>query len=274
MLKGMVKMKKIVSMSVVLMLGFVGSVPVQADDSLEIYTMLVNPYAYKGDDGKVEGAAKEVFESLLKQLGRAPMELKSLPPKRMPGKLSKGNNVLIFPLSYRESRSKWADWVMHINDATSDFATLNDKDFPEALIKLDAKSVSNTSIGVVRGSIFDRTLAKKGFDAKMVSKANNSQQNMSKLLLKRVEYIYGTKTGFEAVLNSPDFEKKKGMVKISSHVTQANIYVAGSKNFDANLLAKIKAAFQALQEDGTLPAILKKYDLMNPGTLEKAKIAN
>ena len=237
-----------------------------AEAPLKLYTLLFKPYGYLDEETKkVTGISQELFTMMQERMGlNNRVEVLPLPPKRMVPVLKDEQNILLFPLVYNKKREAFLDWVFHFNDATFDFAMLKGNEFDENFAKRNLKGVTEGKIGVVRGTIFEATLLKFGLDKKRLSFANSAQQNLKKLINKRVDYIFSSRSVIEGIFNTKEFASAKDLVVISDPIMLAKVHMVRSKNFDPELLEKINKALQSLVDDGSVQKLLDKYSLVKP----------
>ena len=239
---------------------------VGAQSPITFYTMNFEPYGYRDNDGNVVGASVDIFKLLVAKLGmKEPLKVTILPPKRMASTLGQGENNLMFPLTYREERGAFADWVYRVNDATFQFAALKENGFEDERFKsLKLKDFTDGRVGVVRGSVFEKVMVQSGLDDSLISRANSSEQNLMKLANKRVKYLYTSSSILLPIFKHGEVNVDPESIHLSDVIRRAKVYIVSSKTFDQNRLKQINSALDKLEEEGHMDKIREKYNFTKP----------
>lgn len=261
-------MKKLINYVILVSLSMV-SFSANGEIPLTFHTVMLKPYAFENQDNQIIGTAAALYEQLSKKLELdTDQAILPLTPNKFASTLKQGENILLFPLLKRASRDEYAEWVFHINDASGNFIALKDREFPPEMDNFKTiKDLVDTSVAVVRGSTFEIAMKKAGLDSSSLRYVNTAEQGLNQLLFKRVQFLFSSKATIKQLLAMPKYSDMAERVVIKEPLNKTKIYMAASKQFDPELLAKVKKGLTEMMEEGTLANILKDNGLDLPGTL-------
>jgi polar amino acid transport system substrate-binding protein len=161
-------------------------------------------------------------------------------------------DALIFPLARTSAREAHYQWVVKVVDMDVAFATAPGK--PK--VETDAAARSLRSIGVRDGSPMVKDLQGRGYTNVVIVKS--SAENATALHEGKIDAWYAPAP--EVAFNWIEL-KLPGAPTFGLKFETVPLYVAASKNTPGIDLDKWRAAFAAMERDGTLARILKAYGM-------------
>lgn len=228
-----------------------GAVVANAQVALPLVVNGIDAMPQGGEDG--HGIMNDAVMALLKRAGLTGT-MQFLPWKRAQRETITGKNVLITGLSRTPEREASYTWLVPVFRIDRAFLSL---DTPITNFE-DAKT-SLRRIAVTSGTAQYDILLREGFSTTQLSVINIEQQKVipALLLTGRAEAWFAATSEVRYVLrNHPDaFRFITGPV-IGESTDQ---YIACSRDCDPGLVAKLKAAGEEMQADGSFRAILELY---------------
>jgi len=160
--------KKYFPVIVLVLLCFMGFLPVAyGDSSIEIVTSEFPPYSYS-DKGKITGVGTETVEAVLKDL-KMKSTIRIYPWKRGYTKASTEKNILIFTISRTEKREDLFKWVGIVSPNSAAFFKLKNR---KDIIVNNLNDAKKYSIGSVIGDARAEYLESEKFTKLSLVKEN------------------------------------------------------------------------------------------------------
>ena len=156
----------------------------QSTEQIQYMTSPNPPYSFE-KDGKLQGIAVEILLEMNKQTGQ-PLtldEIKTVPWPRGYRTLEKTPNTSLFIMARTEQREKLFKWVGPIMDLTIGIVAPKDKK-----LKIEtAGDLKGLRVGTIRDGAPEQLLLKTGFDVVDLDRAPSPEQNIKKLVGKRID---------------------------------------------------------------------------------------
>ncbi|WP_028453903.1 substrate-binding periplasmic protein [Chitinilyticum litopenaei] len=89
--------------------------------------------------------------------------------------------------------------------------------------------------------------------------SNENEVMLRKLLAQRGRYLYGDELLLQALIRQDGLDRRLRMLPTVFH--RQALYFLAAKRLDASKRQQLQTALQTMEQDGTLPAIRKKYGL-------------
>ncbi|MFC4159825.1 substrate-binding periplasmic protein [Chitinimonas lacunae] len=196
--------------------------------------------------GKVGGLATEIVEEMAKR-AQVPVKIGLFPWERAYNMAQSDPDTCVYSTTrtpQREALFKWVgplvnnDWVLYAVDNAKPIAKIED--------------AKNAKIGGYRGDAIAVFLKENGYK---VEETTNDSQNPEKLKAGRIDY-WATGKQLGAYL-----AKQKGITGIKPILTfkETQMYLACGKSVPDATITKLNDALKAMQGDGTMDKINKKY---------------
>ena len=120
----------------------------------------------------------------------------------------------------------------------------------------DAASLQGKSVGTERGSEFSRQMQE--IPGVRVEEVTAMQQNLLKLLARRIDLVYYHQIGLEWEIKAGGFTGRIALTQNAFDDVRMH-YVMLSKNVPQQVIDEIDRALTAMKEDGTIDTILTAY---------------
>lgn len=204
------------------------------------------------EHGSRAGFVHEIVSEIAKRLGT---EITFIYGKSWPQSQEEAKSrpdTLIFPLARNAAREAHYQWVQKILDMDVAFATAPGK--PK--VETDVAARSLKGIGVRDGSPMVKDLQRRGYTNLMIVKS--SAENARALHEGRIDAWYAPVP--EVVFNWMEL-RLPGEPTFGLKLDSAPLYIAASRNTPGLNLEQWRAAYAAMERDGTLARILAAYGL-------------
>lgn len=232
------------------------------DPPFQIFTAEFPPYSYLDKQGQPAGAMSEIMVEILKEVahdGRTPplgdVKIQYVPWKRAFKTATEGKNIVLYPAGISKEREALLDWFgPRLPRNISVYAL---KSVKKNSVK--ASDLKGQLIGVTRGyswekdirelgatpdeSVDDRTLVRKIMGGRMTYMAVDEEVLRYTLMLMSHEEPAVLKVEFQKVYSLSKGWRTFGI----------------SENSNPYLLQRLQAAYQKLENNGTVKRILGKH---------------
>lgn len=237
--------------------------PAFAQTVLQGVTEQYAPYTYE-KDGRATGIITEIVEAMSAKAGMT-IEISLYPWARAYKTALEQPNTLIFSIFRSPEREEQFYWIGPvIPPAQIGLYKLKERADIRLSSLEDAKKYLTS---VVRNTIFHTYLLEHGFEeGKHIDLQADPGQNLKLLLFKRVDFVFAEEFENAALLDSLELRPDVMEEALPLPELNADFYVAVSKQTPEETAQKLRAAFEAIQADGTVAAILNKYHLMFQGS--------
>lgn len=220
----------------------------QAQDIVELYMPDAPPLTFV-DFQRGHGMVGDVTLAALARAGQL-SELRHEPWARAQHRVANGRNQLIIPLSRTPQREALYTWIVPIMPLERAFFSLDEPvhSFAEARQRY-------RRIGVGLGTAQVEILRSQGFSEQQIV-THTLGENPARLLERgRIDAWF---TGVpEALYIWPQHFARK--LRMSPVLTSTELYLACSKDCDAQLVQALRAAVQGLQDEGISQRLIEVY---------------
>jgi polar amino acid transport system substrate-binding protein len=216
----------------------------------EAFTSDIPPFSI--EQGPRVGFMREIVSEIARRTGtEVPIVYgKSWPQSQEEAKTRP--DTLIFPLARTAAREPHYQWVQKILDMDVAFATAQGK----PRVETDAAARALKSIGVRDGSPMVKDLQGRGYTNLVIVKS--SAENATALNEGKIDAWYAPAP--EVAFNWVEL-KLPGTPVFGLKLDTAPLYIAASKNTPGVDLERWRAAYAAMEKDGTVARILTAYGL-------------
>jgi polar amino acid transport system substrate-binding protein len=221
--------------------------PVQAQTALEWVAGDLPPFGWRIGDVP-QGFAQDLVVAMGQRLGRQ-TKVSYFPWARAVRMAETGSHYGIFPLSRtpeREAKFRWLVPLLTVNFAFVTLAT--DK-------LLAVEQLRGMRVGVLRGSPVIKNLQAERFES--VIEAKDYRDLLRLLNDKTIAAIFAGAPMLNAAMDEYGFARKR----FTSHavLAESTLYLAASKRLDAAEAERWVKAYEALEADGTVARLKKRY---------------
>lgn len=229
------------------------SVMVEGSVSIKVVTEEAPPMHYK-KNGNVVGGAADVVQAVLKR-AKLPYKIKVLPWGRAYDMALNEKNVLIFMISRtpkRESLFKWAGELLTIK-----YFLFKIKDRKEIVIN-SLEDAKKYKLGAVIDDV--RTNWFKDQNFQRIDLVKKNAQNITKLLLKRVDIIPNSDLGVVSLCKKENLDcSKLEKAFFLEDLSKNSLYMAFSKKTSDEIVNNMKQALSKIKEEGIYDKIMSPY---------------
>ncbi|MDN5360583.1 MAG: polar amino acid transport system substrate-binding protein [Thermotogaceae bacterium] len=217
----------------------------------KIYTELIGRSQFYDEEGTLTGSSVEIVREIQKRVGDD-TEIEPLPWSRAYNLLQSEDNIILFSTTLTEERRPMFQWVGPIFSQAWVFYVKKGSGV-EINSMEDAKKLEK--IGTYLNDARELYLKSLGFEN--LDSAVDESNNIKKLDVGRVD----------AVISSPDnfvASCKKAGIEVNNFeeaylVSEQELYITFSKNFDKTIVAEWQEALKSMYEDGTFEEIYLKW---------------
>jgi polar amino acid transport system substrate-binding protein len=216
----------------------------------EAFTSDIPPFSI--EQGPRVGFMREIVSEIARRTGtEVPIVYgKSWPQSQEEAKTRP--DTLIFPLARTAAREPHYQWVQKVLDMDVAFATAPGK----PRVETDAAARALKSIGVRDGSPMVKDLQGRGYTNLVIVKS--SAENATALNEGKIDAWYAPAP--EVAFNWVEL-KLPGAPVFGLKLDTAPLYIAASRNTPGVDLGRWRAAYAAMEKDGTVARILTAYGL-------------
>lgn len=217
----------------------------------EAFTSTIPPFSI--EQGSRVGFVREIAVEIAKRVGT---ELPIIYGKSWPQSQEEAKtrtDTLIFPLARTAAREPHYQWVVKILDMNVAFATAPGK--PN--VETDVAARALKAIGVRDGSPMVKDLQGRGYGNLVIVKS--SAENASALQEGKIDAWYAPEP--EIAFNWIELKLPGAPVSGLQFDAATPLYIAASKHTPGVDLEKWRAAYAAMEKDGTRARILQAYGL-------------
>lgn len=219
--------------------------PIQAVTEESSYTYLAG--------GKVGGPATEIVEAALRRSGLTNYRIGLYPWARSYDMALNEPNTLIYLIARtpaREDLFKWAGEFMRIEYHLYKLRARTDVQ----VRRLD--DALPYSIGVMRDDVRHQYLQSRGFTRLVLSARNSDSVRM--LLDGRVDLLPLPETDMERFCREAGVDPARLQRVLTLDEMSTGIYMAFSRGTDDAIVARARAAFDQLKQDGTVARLMQR----------------
>lgn len=219
--------------------------PAQAETYRVVTAETLSPFS-RGADKALPGVNHELVAAMAARSG-VDLEIEYVPWKRAQAIAKDEPNTLVFGLARNATREPHYAWLVQLRKTEGGFFTTGTR------IDTYAEAEGLASIG--SRSIYARELLGMGWTN--VDESESDVANLRQLQAGRVDAVFG-------LIERGIFEWKElgfdpATLVIGEPLMFADQWLAGHKDFPADVGEKLKAALVELQADGTYDALNRKY---------------
>lgn len=219
--------------------------------TLSIYCEEDRPLQYYNENRKLVGFTVELVQEIQRRLGNK-VSIQVVPWSRGLDFLNKQPNTLLFSMARTPERNPLYQWIGPISSI--DYGLYAKADFSTKIRSFDdAKKIR--LIGVYRNDIRDQTLTAMGFNN--LDRASSSISSFKKLMIGRIPVYADSKMGVESLALAAGYQVSD--VKRVFDLFKSHLYIAASKNTDANTIALWNRTLEEMKKDNTFSRIQKRY---------------
>ncbi|MEM5477436.1 transporter substrate-binding domain-containing protein [Pacificibacter sp. AS14] len=241
-----VKIKKIVALSLALHLSSFGVNAVQAEP-ITVFTADLPPFVIEAEGGDL-GSMREILNEMALRAG-IELDYKIQPWTRSQKDAQKTPNALIIPVGRNPSREPNYNWVVKTIVTNELFVSGGD---PVNSLD-DAKKLK--SVTALAGSPRERKLNEAGLTNVNVSR--NTELAAKLLTSGRADAWYTL--DHRALYAIKSLGVSTDSVKLGTALSSTDLWVASSKEFDPAIAAALVKALEDMRADGAYDAIVQKY---------------
>ena len=218
-------------------------------------TEYLHTFQMQNKDGSLGGYAVEVVKALFEVTGdKADIEV--VPWARAYHEALSEKDVMIFSIAKTPLREELFKWVGSLSQERLFVWALEDH-IKESITELD--QLKKYTLATTRSSNPEQYLSGKGFTR--VFRVNETNQALGMLYKKRADFIIGAEMSlrYRTRLMELDFNKlvKVYEIKALNH----ELCIAFNLDTDPALFERYKLAFAQLQQNGTLHALMTKWQV-------------
>lgn len=207
----------------------------------------LRPVAWSAPGGP-QGYAHDLAVAMARQLGR-PGRVSYVPWARAVHMVEQGGNYGVFPLvrtPEREVRFQWLVPLMVVRYGLYTLAT-------RAPLSLD--ELRPLRVGLLRGSPIGAHLKAEGFQSLLSAK---DYKDLLRLLREgTIDAIYASTFMLEAAMDA--LGQPRSDYALRATLGEGTLYMATSLSLDADEVRRWLAAYQALDENGTVAQLRRRY---------------
>ena len=237
-----------------LFLGLVLACTAVRASEVQVVTEDYPPFSLVQPDGRVTGYSVELVRLLLARAELAG-EPQVMPWARAFAQAQERPGVLIFSMARLPEREALFEWVVPLTETNLCLFSWQGRVPPFASLE----AARGRQIATVNGDAGERILLAQGFAVgrELQSSAHYSL-NLEKLKGGRVDLWIANRAVADYLARQAGYEPRRDLVQAYC-VPPYPLYLAASLNTSPELLARLRAAFASLQQDGTLDALQRRW---------------
>ncbi|MBK8050000.1 MAG: transporter substrate-binding domain-containing protein [Anaerolineales bacterium] len=220
------------------------------------------PFEYYDDTFQVDGFDAALMRAIGEQLG-VTVEFKDIAFDGIPGSLALGQiDVAIAAITQTPARAAKVDFTTPYFATTEGYLVR-----PNAEVKAVSKAedLANVRIGAQRGTVFETWLRAQLVDTGIMSADKlllytSDQLAVADLLEERIDVVVTDLPAAQALA-------KSGAVKVAGSGLFDEQYALALRKGSSELVARINAALDVLQQNGTVARLAKQYLELEPDQL-------
>jgi polar amino acid transport system substrate-binding protein len=242
-------MKKMLCLMLVL-----GSSVCASAQALRVVTEDLPPYQIVVNGKLVAGSSYLVAKEMLER-AELDSRIEVLPWARAYAIASTEPNVVIFSMTRSQERDPYFHWLLKLDSLTYNFYSLSSR--PEAQVN-SLTEVLNYTVATVRDSFEAKALVKMGFiEGKNLILTVTYKEAWLLVQMGRANFTYAYYVAQDDIFKVP--KGKQPLFFKGYNVGQSfDLYLAANINTDQEILDKLKTSLLAMQQDGTMTALLSR----------------
>lgn len=230
--------------------------PAFAQTELQGVTEQYPPYSYE-ENGEVVGIVTEIVQAMSEKAGLT-ITIKLYPWARAYDTALNTPDALIFSIFRTPEREDLFYWIGPVVPRI-ELGLYKLKERSELRLS-SLEDAKQYKISVVRDSIVHEYLLKHGFAPdKNIDVQANPDTCMKLLFAKRVDFLFGEEFENAVEIKALGFAPDSLEEALRLSELNAEFYVAVSKQTPEETVQRLRQAFEEIQADGTITAILEKY---------------
>jgi len=210
-------------------------------------------FSAPGGRGDV-GYAGAVVQAVAQRMHIA-CRLEVQPLNRALASARRDDNTLTFPVARTPEREAAFQWLLPLME--DDYVLVSTQ-------PISARALSGQTIGVVRGSMLLDFAARQGYVH--IDQSTDEAENLRKLMAGRFHVWLTGRTRALAQIRRQGLDV--GQFHFSGPLRHFVIYVAASRRFDAGQARRWRQTYAAMQADGSLRAIRRRYGAEETAALD------
>lgn len=229
--------------------------PLNTQNTIKVVTEILPPYQIETANKKVGGYATQVVKALFEVTGDRP-DISAMPWPRAYGLAQKAQNVMIYSLSFSESRDQIFHWVGTLQKEQGFIWGLK-KDFSKPFSHIDeARDYWLTTTQNSNPHMFLKRL-----NFKKLNLVSNPEQNVAMLFRNRTQLVIGAEVPFRyiATINGYDFSQVVKLYKVDELST--DLKLAFGPKTDEAIVKQYQQAFEQLKLSGKLDKIRHSWGM-------------
>ncbi|KTT31937.1 hypothetical protein SB18R_00040 [Pseudomonas oryzihabitans] len=223
-------------------------------DALEVVTEDYPPFSLVQADGRVTGFSVELVRLLL---ARAELvaEPQVMPWARAFAQAQGRPGVLIFSLARIPEREALFEWVVPLTETNLCLFSWQGRVRPLASLE----AAHGLQIATVNGDAGERILLERGFTVgRELQSGAHYSLNLEKLKAGRVDLWVANRAVVDHLARQAGYDPRRDLVPAYC-LPSYPVYLAASLNTAPEVVTRLRAAFVALQQDGTLATLQRRW---------------
>ncbi len=236
-------MKKILIF--VIMLGVTGIL--YAEENITVVTENWKPYNYE-ENGVLKGTSTEIVRAVLNRVG-IKYTISVYPWARAYLMAQREKNMMIYTIIRTPIRENLFKWIKPLAepDRVSFYKLAERKD----IVIHSLEDVKKYTVGVVREDVKHQYLISHGFeDGKHVESVERQEQNINKLIVKRIDLAIFSKINLSSEMKS--FGVLDGKLEEVFLLFEVTPYMAFSKSTSDEMVEKVVKSYNQLVTEGKI----------------------
>lgn len=211
------------------------------------------PFAWK-DGENPRGYGIDLIAAMANRLGR-PVAISPVPWARAVVTTREGSHYGVLPLARTPDREDHFRWLIKLAHVQYTFFAHRKQD--GATVINDIEALRTRKIGVLRGSPIINNLQTAKFT--QIVAATNYNDLLRLLEMGAIDAAYAGQPMLLAAIRLSSFPENTFVAGTS--LGSADLYIGTSLKLDADEVERWSSAYKALQNDGTVAKLRRKYDL-------------
>ncbi|GAB3250295.1 substrate-binding periplasmic protein [Chitinimonas naiadis] len=232
----------------ILLPGLIISSCLAAEPALTFYTEDLPPFSLQKADGQISGSVTEKIELLSRQAGFS-YQVIMTPWARALTLARNQPNTCVYSTARTPERETWFSWIGPLALNEGILYSLADK----PLVATSMEAAMGARIGGYHSSASAIYLSKRGYNVIMSA---NHEISIKNLLAGRLDFWLTNRHTAAAMIQRLGLN---GKIVPAFPVINLELYLACNPTLDAQLLKRMRQAYQQLQASGSLAAIDRKY---------------
>ncbi|WP_273805613.1 MULTISPECIES: substrate-binding periplasmic protein [unclassified Pseudomonas] len=222
--------------------------------ALQLVTEDYPPFSVVQPDGRVTGFSVELVRLLLARAELA-AEPQVMPWARAFAQAQGRPDVLVFSMARLPEREALFEWVVPLTETTLCLFSWRDRVCPLASLQ----AARGLQIATVNGDAGERILLEQGFTVgRELQSGTHYSLNLEKLKAGRVDLWIANRAVADHLARQAGYDPQ-GDLRQAYCAPPYPLYLAASLGTAPEVMARLRAAFVTLQQDGTLAELQRRW---------------